>query len=165
MAAAAMCDESSEDSDCISETPSSSKVFTRVNNPVKVKSKYSELQQNSVSSENEHDPLLLPTFLPTCTDVKVNVEGVDDDIFKTATKVSASKYITSMFEENNDTGNLLLHYRDKIEDLQSKNRKLHCVMNDRTDIVRNLWRNSILEGNTRGAMCVKKALSNVVRQV
>ena len=40
-----------------------------------------------------------------------------------------------------------------MEDLQSKNQKLHCTMNDRAYTIRRFWRNSILESGSRGVMC------------
>ena len=45
--------------------------------------------------------------------------------------------------------------KNQVNDLQSRNRKLYCEMNDKIDTVRNFWRNSLVEGDTRSAICVK----------
>ena len=149
--------ESSEDSDILEVNNHS---FT-VEDKKAITMKYKELQQNNLSPDNnDYSSLLLPSFLPTCTrtDVTVNVKGVNDVVLKAATEVSADKYIKSVVEERNRAVRSMLTYRDMVEDLQSKNRVLHCTMNDRIDTVKKFWRNSILEGGSRGGVCVRKAL-------
>ena len=124
--------------------------------------KYHDLLNSldDTSTDNSYNSFLLPSFLPTSDNVTVNVKGVKDPVLKTVTEISASKFIHRIVEERDDAVKLTMHYRNLVEDLQSKNRKLYCTMNDSIDTVRNFWRNNILESGTRGGLCVKKALEN-----
>ena len=126
----------------------------------KVVEKYEELQQN-ISLENNYNSYLLPSFLPSRSNVTVTVKGIDDVALKAATEVSANSYINTVVEERNVAAKTMLMYRDMVEDLRSKNRKLYCTMNDSIDSVRKFWRNNILEGGSRGGVCVKRALEMV----
>lgn len=131
-----------------------------------VNGKYTDLQNSVMSVDNDnYNSFLLPSFLPDCGNVTVTVKGANNTVLKAATEASASKYIKQVVEERNSAVKLALHYRDLVEDLQSKNRKLHCTMNDRVDTIRRFWRNSILESGSRGGLCVKKALDNITKQL
>ena len=136
--------------------------YIEVEDSESINGKYNDLQSSVMSVSNDnYNSFLLPSLLPDHGSVKVTVKGVNDTVLMAAAEASASKYIKQMVEERNNAVKLTLHYRDLVEDLQSKNRKLHCTMNDRADTIRRFWRNSILESGSRGGLCMMKALHNV----
>ena len=166
MARAAECSSDNEDSDSISETCHQPQPFLNFHDSQSTKMNYNKLQKTVMSLQNDdYNSFLLPSLLPTRDNVTVSVKGVNDAVLKVATETSAAKYLKQVIDERNTAVRQTLCYRDLVEDLQSKNRMLHCTMNNRIDTVRNFWRNNILEGSTRGGLCVKKALENVTRHL
>jgi hypothetical protein len=125
---------------------------------------YSLLQQSllhdAAQPNDNYNSLLLPSFVNNSGSVKVFVEGVNNSIIKTAAKISAEHYIAKVTSERDAALKEARSYRNEIDGLRSKNRKLCCEMNDRIDVIRNFWRNNIAEGSTRGGLCVQNALRN-----
>ena len=124
--------------------------------------KYSTLQQSLLDEATQpntdnYSSLLLPSFVQKSGNVKVFVEGTNDSVITTATKISAEYDIAQLTSERDAALEEARSYRDQVDNLRSKNRKLYCEMHDRVEVIRNFWRNNI-EGSTRGGLCVQTAL-------
>lgn len=52
------------------------------------------------------------------------------------------------------------HYRNLAEQLRSEKRDVVCSMNTKVEVVRDFWRNKILEGSTRAGKMVKKSIDS-----
>lgn len=106
-----------------------------------------------------YSSLLLPSFVQKCLSVKVFVEGTNNSVLSTASRMTA-EHISQLSNERDAALKEARSYINQIDELRTKNRKLHCEMNDRVDIIRNFWRNNIAEGSTRAGLCVRSALRN-----
>ena len=71
--------------------------------------------------------------------------------------MTVEHYISQLSSERDAALEEAHSYRIQVDELRTKNRKLHCEMNDRVDVIRNFWRNSIAEGSTRAGLCVLSA--------
>ena len=67
-------------------------------------------------------------------------------------------YISQISSERDTALEEARLYRNQVDELRSQNRKLHCEMNNRVDVIRNFWRNTIAEGSNRAGLCVQNAL-------
>ena len=67
-------------------------------------------------------------------------------------------YVERLVDERDTAVKTICLLRNKVEDLQSRNRKLYCEMNDKIDTIRNFWQNRLVEGDTRSGMFVKLAV-------
>ena len=126
---------------------------------------YSTLQQSLLNEvmqpgSNKYSSLLLPPFVQKCGSVKVFVEGTNNLVLSTASRMTVEHYISQLSNERNAALEEARSYRNQVDELRTKNRKLHCEMNDRVDVIRNFWRNSIAEGSTRAGLCVLSAQKN-----
>ena len=92
--------------------------------------------------------LLLPAFTPL----------VKEDF--SIDKGTVIEYINDLKKERDDALFTARIYRNQVDKLQSKNRKLYCDMYDNIDTIRNFYRNDIAEGHSRAAVCVKLAFKN-----
>lgn len=73
-------------------------------------------------------------------------------------KVAVKECIENLVDER-DAAIKTVHYlRNQVVDLQSRNRRLYCEINDNIDTVYKFWRNRLVEGDTRSGMCVKLAV-------
>ena len=111
--------------------------------------------------------LLLPTICASLSMDKVTicVEGKCDTVTKTAAKVSVEDYISQIAKERDTAIQNAQMYRNQVDELMSKNRKLFCSMNDRIDAVNKFWRNNIAEGATRGGLCVRTAIQQNTKKL
>ena len=50
------------------------------------------------------------------------------------------------------------HYRNLAEKLQKEKREMNSAMNEKIELVRDFWRNKIIEGSSRAGRIVQKAL-------
>lgn len=64
--------------------------------------------------------------------------------------------VHSSTKERDDASTMAHSYRNHVHELQAKNRRLHCEMNDRVDVIRNFWHNKIAEGSSRARCCVQR---------
>ena len=104
--------------------------------------KYSILQQSLLNEVMQPDSdmyssLLLPSFVQKCGNVKVFVEGTNNSVLSTASRMTAEHYISQLSNERDAALKEARSYRNQVDELRTKNRKLHCEMNDRVDIIRN----------------------------
>lgn len=101
------------------------------------------------------NPLLLPAFAQfPGDDVEVYIQqSTSDPVVNQACKIRAEAYINKIHKERNEALKQAQIYRNQVDKLRAKNRKLYWKMNDRVDIVRNFWRNTLTEGSTRAAQC------------
>ena len=136
------------------------------NNIIDSQQRYSHLQMSTMhdalnpESEN-YTSLLLPSFVQPSDNVQVYVQGMDDSVKTVATKIVAQQYLSQLTKERDDALNVARSYRDQVDALRTRNRKLYCEMNDRVDTIRNFWRNNIVEGSTRAGRCVRKAIKKI----
>lgn len=124
-----------------------------------IEKKYNDLQA-TLMVENATDAfqtLLLPSFIPDSEEVEVHV-CTQNSVAKEAIKISVQHYITQLQQERNDAIKNAQSYRNIVDDLQRKNWRLQCEMNDRCDTIRNFWRNNIKEGGTHGGKMVCASL-------
>lgn len=128
-----------------------------------VRVQYAKLQESStidaMSSDN-HNSLLLPSFVRPREKLKVFVEGASDTMQGIASKITAQQCITKLSKERDDALEMARSYRNCVDELRARNRKLYCEMNDRIDLIRNFWRNNIAEGSTRAGLCVQMAIKS-----
>ena len=104
--------------------------------------------------ENDSSPsVLLPAYVPPLEDINVQVKGSNG-----LAKLSAKHYIGCLVTERNEAVLSAQLFRNQVDQLQSKNRKLYCEMHDRIDTIRNFWRNNIAEGSSRAGIYLKMAL-------
>ena len=104
--------------------------------------------------ENDSSPsVLLPAYVPPLEDINVQVKGSNR-----LAKISAKHYIGCLVTERNEAVLSAQLFRNQVDQLRSKNRKLYCEMHDRIDTIRNFWRNNIAEGSSRAGMYLKMAL-------
>ena len=117
---------------------------------------YNNLVENSLSEmENNCSPsLLLPAIVQPSEQITVHIKNSSNVVEKLAVK----ECLENLVDERDTAIKTVRLLRSKVEDLQSKNRKLYCEMNDKIDTVRNFWRNRLVEGDTRSGMCVKLAV-------
>ena len=92
-----------------------------------------------------------------CDNVKVYVKGASDNVKGVASQIAAQQYISQIAKERDKALEMARSYRNHVDELQAKNRRLHCEMNDRVDVIRNFWRNNIAEGSTRAGRSVQRA--------
>ena len=134
------------------ESPNSSNIFSQSKFKEEINNAYLKLVNDcNEESQLEHDScpsLLLPAFEPTVTDV--NTEKI------------TTENIGQLIKERDDALFSARMYRNRVDQLRSTNRKLYCDMHDRIDTIRNFYRNDIVEGNSRAAMCVKLAFQNKI---
>lgn len=106
--------------------------------------------------KNSFDALLLPsTSLPaTCEErVKsyVEVKGID--------RVNLVSSIQLEQEKTRKALEQVRYYRNLAEKLRKEKRNTVLVLNDKIELVRDFWRNKILEGSTRAGKMVQRALN------
>ena len=117
---------------------------------------YFTLQQSLLNevtqSDDMYSSLLLPSFVQKCRSVKVFVEGTNNSLLSTASRMTAEHYISDLSSERDAALKEAHSYRNQVDELHTKNRKLHCEMNDQVDIIQTFWRNNIAEGSTRAGL-------------
>lgn len=122
---------------------------------------YLEIQQEATKSEaSVYTPLLLPSFIPSSEGIRVFIEGTQDKITHTVSKLSAEKYIEHLHRERDHALEQARLFRNQVDEVRSKSRQMCTKLNDRVDVVRNFWRNKIAEGSTRAGRCVRQAIKN-----
>ena len=144
-------DDGSNNSEPINEVNNSRdcKKFEVNNAYIKlIKSMKSEMENNCSPS------LLLPAIVQPSEQITVHIQSSNNEIEKVAVK----KCIENLVDERDAAIKTVRYLRNQVEDLQSRNRKLYCEMNDKIDTVRNFWRNRLVEGDTRSGTCVKLAV-------
>ena len=152
------CEDSNSEGD-ISDMncENESTVTNSINMPTKEECENSYLQLTkdlNTKSKNDNSPsVLLPAYSPPLQKVNIQVEG-DDGL----TNVSAKFYIDRLMKERDEALLSAQLFRNQVDQLRSKNRKLYCEMHDRIDTIRNFWRNNIAEGSSRPGLCVKMAV-------
>ena len=97
---------------------------------------------NEAVESNTYSALLLPSFIENSGSIKIYVEGTKN-MTNVAARISAEQYITNLSKERDEAVKAARSYRDQVDDLQSRNRKLYCDMNDKIDVIRTFWRNNI----------------------
>ena len=117
-----------------------------------VKRSLSEIENNCSSS------LLLPAIVQPSEQITVHVQSGNNEV----EKVAVEECIKNLVGERDAAMKTVRYLRNQVEDLQSRNRKIYCEMNDKIDTVRNFWRNRLVEGDTRSGMCVKLAIQRNV---
>ena len=117
---------------------------------------YIKLVKNSIS-ELENDcsfSLLLPTIVQPSEQITVHIQRGNNEI----EKVAVRECIKNLVDDRDTAIKTVRYLRNQVDDLQSRNRKLYCEMNDKIDTVHNFWRNRLVEGDKRSGMCVKLAV-------
>ena len=143
-------DDGSNSSEPINEDKS------RDRRKLEVYNAYTKLVKNSVSElENDCSPsLLLPAIVQPSEQVTVHVQSGNNEL----QKVAVRECIENLVDERDTAIKTVRYLRNQVDNLQSRNRKIYCEMNDKIDTVRNFWRNRLVEGDTRSGMCVKLAI-------
>ena len=113
---------------------------------------------NDAVETSTYSALLLPSFIENSGSIKIYVEGTKDMMTNVASRISAEQYITNLSKERDEAVKAARSYRNQVDDLQSRNRKLYCDMNNKIDVIRTFWRNNIAEGSTRAGRCVQQAI-------
>ena len=153
--------ESTCDSDSSNIIEDNRRILRDVDGPdmESIQKKYSDLQETLMdeNTKDEFHTLLLPSFVPDLKDVEVHV-CTQNSVAREAVKISVQRYITELQQERNDALKSAQSYRNIVDDLQQKNRRLQCEMNNRCDTIRNFWRNNIGEGGTHGGKMVRASL-------
>lgn len=114
-----------------------------------------DLNAKSEFESDSSPSVLLPAYPPPLEKVNVQVKGNSG-----LTNMSAKHYIGHLIAERNDAVLSAQLFRNQVDQLRNKNRKLYCEMHDRIDTIRNFWRNNIAEGSSRAGLCVKMAVMN-----
>lgn len=129
---------------------------------LEINNAYSKLVENSwFEMKAKCSPSLL---LPAVIEPSENVTGTVHIKNNNETEQMPVKvYVERLVNERDTAVKTIRSLRNKVEDLQSKNRKLYCEMNDKIDIIRNFWRNRLVEGDSRSGMCVKLAVRKNLR--
>ena len=112
-----------------------------------------DLNAKSEFESDSSPSVLLPAYPPPLEKVNVQVKGNSG-----LTNMSAKHYIGHLIAERNDAVLSAQLFRNQVDQLRNKNRKLYCKMHDRIDTIRNFWRNNIAEGSSRAGLCVKMAV-------
>lgn len=113
---------------------------------------YRCVAENSMQ-KNSYDTLLLPS-VNTPTALQTTYEGID---------IHRLNFVSSIRLEQEKTRKALekaRFYRNLSERLRKEKRNVVDSMNDKVELVRDFWRNNIMEGSTRAGRMVKKALEN-----
>ena len=154
------CEDSSSEGDILDiNCENESTVTNSINLPTKEECENSYLQLtkdlNAKSDfENDSSPsVLLPAYSPPLEKVNIQIEGNNG-----WSNVSAKCYIGHLIRERDEALLSAQLFRNQVDQLRSKNRKLYCEMHDRIDTIRNFWRNNIAEGSSRPGLCVKMAV-------
>lgn len=130
------------------ESLNSSNIFSQSKSKEEINNAYLELVNHcNEESQLQHDScpsLLLPVFEPVNTE-KITTEN-----------------ISQLIKECDDALFSARMYRNRVDQLRSMNRKLYCDMHDRIDTICNFYRNDIVEGNSRAAMCIKLAFQKKI---
>ena len=122
---------------------------------------YMKLQHstlNDTDKTSNYGVLLLPSFIDSSSNVKIYVQGAKDVMTNIAARLCAEQYISNLSKERDEAAKAARSYRNQVDNLRSRNRKLYCDMNDKIDVIRNIWRNNIAEGSTRAGKCVQQAI-------
>lgn len=109
--------------------------------------------QDCINSISDSGCLLMPSVrIPDleCITVSGTVSGIE--------KVTVKSYVATVMEERNEALAELKHYRDIAERLQKEKRQLHDELSQKCERVRDFWRNTLLEGGSRGGLMVRQAL-------
>lgn len=114
---------------------------------------YNGIAEDSMKKD-KCDSLLLPAInIPAASATHYKhygVKGIDRVIFASAIKKEQEKTHKALEDA--------IFYRNLAERLRKEKRQAVSNMNDKVELVRDFWRNTILEGSTRGGRMVKKAL-------
>lgn len=104
--------------------------------------------------KNSFDALLLPPVSGESSPAKVFVEsnGLKEIEHAFAIKLEKEKTKRALDEAR--------YYRNLAEKLRKEKRSAVNIMNEKVEVVRDFWRNKILEGSTRAGRIVREALSN-----
>ena len=100
---------------------------------------YDRLRKSSLAKatrSDNHDSLLLPSFVQPRDNVKVYVKGASDNVKGVASQIAAQQYISQLAKERDKALEMARSYRNYVDELQAKNRRLHCEKNDRVDVIR-----------------------------
>ena len=89
----------------------------------------------------------------------IYVKGASDNLKGVASQIAAQQYISQLAKERDKALEITRSYRNHVDELQAKNRRLHCEMNDQVDVIRNFRRNNIAEGSTRAGRCAIRITS------
>ena len=146
-------DSDYEESDIINVNPAQD-----CTDKLEINNAYSKLVENSWSEMKEKcsPSLLLPAVI---VEPSENITGTVHIKNNNETEqIPVKVYVEKLVNERDTAVKTIRSLRNKVEDLQSKNRKLYCEMNDKIDTIRNFWRNRLVEGDTRSGMCVKLAV-------
>lgn len=112
-----------------------------------------DLYQHAVDESMQHtssNALLLPPV----TEEKVleEVNGLQRIDYACAIKLEKEKTKKALEQAQ--------YYRNLAEKFRSEKRSAVNIMNDKIEVVRDFWRNKILEGSTRAGRIVREALKN-----
>lgn len=109
---------------------------------------YSEICEEE---RNDTSPLLLspaivPIAEPSCSCTNTVVSARCKELLEDARR------------ERNNAIMLARGYRDMAEQCQTEKRKLKYKLEEKVEVVRNFWRNSVLEGSSRSGLILRAAL-------
>lgn len=103
--------------------------------------------------ESNTSPLLLDSVItPIQEDETCTCSSNEVLSMKCKDKVSKARH------ERDKALFLARHYRDIAEESQSEKRILKCELEGRIEVVRNFWRNKVIEGSTRSGKILRAAL-------
>jgi len=151
------CEDSSEEDITCRNEPNNVNNFENYSTKEECENSYFQLTKDlNAKSEVENDSspsVLLPAYVPPLEEVNVQVKGSNGLL-----KMSAKHYVSRLITERNEAVLSAQLFRNQVDQLRSKNRKLYCEMHDRIDTIRDFWRNNIVEGNSRAGLCLKMAV-------
>ena len=110
---------------------------------------YSEICEEE---KNDTSPLLLspaivPIAEPSCSCTNTVVPPRCKELLEDARR------------ERNNAIMLAMGYRDMAEQCQTEKRKLKYKLEEKVKVLRNFWRNRVLEGSSRSGLILREALS------
>ena len=127
-------------------------------NSFEINNAYSKLVENTLSEMKDKcsPSLLLPAITIKRSEEITGTVHIKNN--NETEQVPVNVYVERLVDERDTAVRTIRLLRNKVEDLQSRNRKLYCEMNDKIDTIRNFWRNHLVEGETRSGMFVKLAV-------
>ena len=156
MKAAEECSSDTVDSDCDSGHQVTPNIKT-LPNVEETNNAYLELASHcNEQRQLEHEScpsLLLPAFVPQVKGIFVQLKQNSE-----VQEVEAKKCIDDLMKKRDEALLSAKTFRNQVDQLRSTNRKLYSEMHNRVDTIQNFYRNDIVEGTLRAAICLKLAL-------
>ena len=114
---------------------------------------------NGSTEKTSCEALLLPSIpnesvINTSKDTE-QLAGVDRVYFSSSIQLEREKTRKAL-----EPLEQVKHYRNLAERLRSEKRDVVCSMNKKVEVVRDFWRNKILEGSTRAGKIVKSSIDS-----